>query len=686
VALILHFFPKKCFLLSFLNHRAFFPLNTPALESFPLLEYKGVNDGATITPDPVFGGALRCTASDSDIVALDPVRYGATTGAFTVNLWVRIGSDLTSPSPMYLYSHRGTDADQDQSGWGPNQVQLYFPQKAHPAYGVARLYVRDSLDVDMGNVSTGYIDSDGKIADNTGPRDGPFPLLDGGWHMLSVTSQPQGGAGYRLYHDGQLVADLNGKTVPVVKNDDGITSSTGELMHVDGGDKMVLDGNIILCSRGDDPSQRHIDADIAYLSMWDVALNDTQLEALYNVVNQQMEKVGPLPARGAESSTSSGAPGTEAVSTKRAEVQRMSVTGRPCLFPTVYEGKIVVDCITSGDASRPMDEICPVADGEWEACEPLASRATPTGGSSTYSDPQSFSETPSEYLYPNETAYDVASGGGDESDSPTDSTTEQDYARGTVYSDDGSVCQFPLQYGDIEVNNCLSFGGEQFCWTENLSSSGGRSSPIYGGGETSSNIPAGEWAPCAADALLQPPEPGVLGVGPSTVPVLQLQKVTRVTTDGEICNFPVVVDGQIFDDCIQLADSNDGEPSCMASTSGQWKTCNLKNASPLYISSSTITGGSVSSSGVGTGGNISSSNRPVYVAERTTVTGKNCIFPAAAGKYVWFDCALVGSAGGSQEGDVSSGSGDQRVCSTADATWELCAPANTSAFTTKALE
>ncbi|KAL4548009.1 hypothetical protein Ndes2526B_g07220 [Nannochloris sp. 'desiccata'] len=616
---------------------AFFPLNTPALESFPLREHKGVNKGATVAYDQIFGGALRCTADDFNIVALDPVRYGATTGAFTVNLWVRLGSDVDSPSLMYVYSHRGTDADSDQSGWGPNQVQLYFPQASHPAFGVARLYVRDSDDVYNETASTGYIDSDGQIASNVGPREPLFPLLDGNWHMLSMTSQPQGGPGYRMYVDGQLAADLNAGNVPPGLN-------------VDGGDPMVLDGNIILCSRGDDPEERHVDADIAYLSMWDVALNATQVESLFSVVNQQIEKVGPLPPRDSES-------GTEAVSTRRPEIQRMSITGRPCIFPTVYKGQSIVDCVSSGDASRPTDEICPVADGEWETCEPLASKAVPTAGSITfYPSPPSMYDEYSEEMANFDEEISRASG--------TDMT--QAFARGTMYSADGRLCQFPLRYGDITVNNCLSFGGDQFCWAVDNSVY----SDVFGGTGSTSSIQGGEWAPCAAEALIQPPEPGTLGVGPSTVPVLQLQKVARVTTDGGICNFPMVVNGDIYDDCIQLPESVGGsssEPSCLSS-SGEWKTCNLKNVSPEYTTS---TGG---------GG---SATRPVYVAERTTVTGKNCIFPAAAGEYVWFDCAVV-SAG--QEGIEPFASGEQRVCPTADATWELCAPANTSGFTTKALD
>lgn len=144
-----------------LARRAFFPLTSQSLESFPLGEYKGINDGATIAPDPLFGAALRCRKNDSDLVALDPVGYGASTGAFTVNVWLRVG-DLSGDTFSYALSHRGTDAASSadaNTGWGPNQVQLYVPQQDHPAYGVVRGYVRDGNDAYVGPQSEGFIDS-----------------------------------------------------------------------------------------------------------------------------------------------------------------------------------------------------------------------------------------------------------------------------------------------------------------------------------------------------------------------------------------------------------------------------------------------------------------------------------------------------------------------------------------------
>lgn len=92
---------------------------------------------------------------------MDPIPYGATTGAFAVNVWIR-PANLSGSALSYVLSHRGTDqaaTAQSNTGWGLNQVQLYLPQMSHPAHGIARAYVRDGNDVYQGPQSEGFIDS-----------------------------------------------------------------------------------------------------------------------------------------------------------------------------------------------------------------------------------------------------------------------------------------------------------------------------------------------------------------------------------------------------------------------------------------------------------------------------------------------------------------------------------------------
>ena len=50
-------------------------------------------------------------------------------------------------------------------------------------------------------------------------NEAPVPDLgDGAWHMLTLTSQPDGSLGYRMYIDGTLAGQLNGNQSYVGKH------------------------------------------------------------------------------------------------------------------------------------------------------------------------------------------------------------------------------------------------------------------------------------------------------------------------------------------------------------------------------------------------------------------------------------------------------------------------------------
>ena len=86
------------------------------------------------------------------------------------------------------------------------QVQVYFPQNEHPAFGIVRTYVTDASD----NTTTMvYLDSDGRVNDNmpratVNPSNASSPpnsdqniVSDGQWHQITVTSQPNASRGFR---------------------------------------------------------------------------------------------------------------------------------------------------------------------------------------------------------------------------------------------------------------------------------------------------------------------------------------------------------------------------------------------------------------------------------------------------------------------------------------------------------
>lgn len=43
------------------------------------------------------------------------------------------------------------------------QVHIYFPEIGHPAFGIVRAIVKDSLDVNFGLASQTFLDSDGQV-------------------------------------------------------------------------------------------------------------------------------------------------------------------------------------------------------------------------------------------------------------------------------------------------------------------------------------------------------------------------------------------------------------------------------------------------------------------------------------------------------------------------------------------
>ena len=88
----------------------------------------------------------------------------------------------------------------------PVQVEIFFPESGHPAFGVLRSSVADANDTSP--VFT-YLDSNGMVNDNNrrpfvDPRaDAQSPVMDrtfvtdGLWHMATVTTQPNGTKGWR---------------------------------------------------------------------------------------------------------------------------------------------------------------------------------------------------------------------------------------------------------------------------------------------------------------------------------------------------------------------------------------------------------------------------------------------------------------------------------------------------------
>lgn len=72
------------------------------------------------------------------------------------------------------------------------QVHVYLPSSGHPAHGTVRVIVKDASDDYEGAESRVWLDSDGQIGSNQLRNTPRNNFTDGEWHMVTVTSQPDG--------------------------------------------------------------------------------------------------------------------------------------------------------------------------------------------------------------------------------------------------------------------------------------------------------------------------------------------------------------------------------------------------------------------------------------------------------------------------------------------------------------
>ena len=85
----------------------------------------------------------------------------------------------------------------------PGQAHIFLPGDEHPGgRRLVRAIVKDTTDAYAGRHSRTCLDSDGVVGSDA-PRATPRPALaDGEWHMVTLTTLPEGGKGYELYVDG----------------------------------------------------------------------------------------------------------------------------------------------------------------------------------------------------------------------------------------------------------------------------------------------------------------------------------------------------------------------------------------------------------------------------------------------------------------------------------------------------
>merc|ERR1711977_537603 len=312
---------------------AFFPLVDGDLRSYPDAKDGGeiiwgrmLWDKDVLPPvnDDVFPGALSCVRRPDKVfhdgifqrfpgtvVELDNVPYG-TQGDFSVNLWMRYRLNQTRSEDNelfgYIFSHAGEEVKEGSIDWfwQPSQIHLYLPSEGRPLYGLIRGLVKDADDEYLSNtLSKSWLDSDGLPwltdifhGNRVVPDD--MSVMDGKWHMVTVTSLGEGRQGYRMYVDGVLAGEMpqtdnlssalepkmnaanalnNTEVVP-----GGEFSDFSEPNFMDGGDPLNITGKIHLCGRPDRLDKHFFDGDLAHLSLWDKVLSETQVAEMFEAV------------------------------------------------------------------------------------------------------------------------------------------------------------------------------------------------------------------------------------------------------------------------------------------------------------------------------------------------------------------------------------------------------------------
>lgn len=100
--------------------------------------------------------------------------------------------------------------------------------------------------------------------------------------------------GLRLIHAGSGLAQAQ-LSLPFV-------SSGNNASTADGGGPMLLNGEIVLCSRDNLTDDRHFSGSLAHLALFDAALTTQQISQLYAAVLVQTDSAPP-PTAGAVAST-----------------------------------------------------------------------------------------------------------------------------------------------------------------------------------------------------------------------------------------------------------------------------------------------------------------------------------------------------------------------------------------------
>eukprot|EP01023_Acetabularia_acetabulum_P042267 TRINITY_DN4161_c1_g2_i1.p1 TRINITY_DN4161_c1_g2~~TRINITY_DN4161_c1_g2_i1.p1 ORF type:complete len:685 (+),score=111.18 TRINITY_DN4161_c1_g2_i1:127-2055(+) len=378
--------------------------------------YQGDAGSVVWIEDDRFGVVPLCDQENiTHVIQLESVPYYIN-GQMAVNFWFK-SHNISGEHFQYMFSH-SSKVFQDallnlnqgvNAGWSPNQFNVFIPEYDHFSHGVLRVLMKDANDVYLGRRSQTWVDSDTQVGINTGARMDTIDPADGRWHMATVTTRDDGLRGYQLYLDGELAGEM--------EEGNQYLGPGNDILDINGGDPILLDGNITICGRSDRHPERDFEGSIVYLSLFDTFLTAEQIAYMYDLAGGiDVTAVADLPVtRPNRESAAFASPAQTTV-----VFGPKTLSGEECQFPYTYEGQVYNECILVDDLQK-----CKTASNEMEQC--IANVGMPTSTPLADDDPRRHN------------------------------------GRVTIT---GEACQFPFMNDRVMVFDCVERNGVDTCQTE----------------------------------------------------------------------------------------------------------------------------------------------------------------------------------------------------------------------------
>eukprot|EP00887_Chlorella_sp_A99_P005410 scaffold1.g5410.t1 len=391
---------------------AYFPLTDADLtSSFPYGQYTAVAHNVAWTDDDDwFGRVLRCDqaswvlgagrrcrmavphADSQSHLTIPGLRYGEN-GSWAVAFWVRM--NLANGSSMdYMLSHNNS-AQAARPGWDPDEASplprplpaVARAARCRPRFGVVRAIAMGSDDPAPSGSTPTYLDSDGCVSQETvaGGRAGTqwctpanYTLFrDEGdaanWHLIALTTHPEGGKGFHMYVDGQPVAQMDNTTT--------YYDDMGFVHAPTAGGPMNLTGDLTLCARADLEPSHFYNGSIAHLFIFNASLGPDQVAAIYNTGVQAGRAAGAGAGAGAANKAVAAdkvANASEVLHVEPAAEPDVAVALRP--GPAAAGAGAAPACATPcEDPSGSGTGWCTTADGMLTTCDPGAAPGPGSG-------------------------------------------------------------------------------------------------------------------------------------------------------------------------------------------------------------------------------------------------------------------------------------------------------------------